>query len=113
MGRVVLGSFKVKLVLYFLLLSVLPMVAAFWGFANVAGQSETRRVDARLQEGLRTALASYQEQIDAAQRSATDLTRRPSFQRALESRNPVALDRIVEPMNNVSVEAGRLHSGET
>jgi diguanylate cyclase (GGDEF)-like protein len=112
MGRVVLGSFKVKLVLYFLLLSVLPMVAAFWGFANVAGQSETRRVDARLQGGLRTALASYQEQIDAAQRSATDLTRSPDFQRAVESRNPVALDRIVEPMNNVSVESGRLHSGE-
>jgi diguanylate cyclase (GGDEF)-like protein len=113
MGRVVLGSFKVKLVLYFLLLSVLPMVAAFWGFANVAGQSETRRVDARLQGGLRTALASYQEQIDAAQRRATHLTRSPDFQRALESRNPVALDRVVEPMNNVSVEAGRLHSGET
>jgi diguanylate cyclase (GGDEF)-like protein len=113
MGRVVLGSFKVKLVLYFLLLSVLPMVAAFWGFANVAGQSETRRVDARLQGGLRTALASYQEQIDAAQRRATDLTRSPDFQRALESRSPVAVDRIVEPMNNVSVEVGRLHSGET
>ena len=48
-----MGSFKVKLVVYFLLLSLLPIVAAFWGFTQVAGQSETRRVDARLQTGMR------------------------------------------------------------
>ena len=46
-----MGSFKVKLLGYFLLLSLLPMAAAFWGFASVAGQSETRRVDARVQSG--------------------------------------------------------------
>src|SRR3954453_17088785 len=55
-----MGSFKVKLVAYFLLLSLLPMAAAYWGFTSVAGQSETRRVDARLQAGLRSALAGYQ-----------------------------------------------------
>ena len=37
-----MGSFKFKLVVYFLLLSLLPIAAAFWGFASVAGQSETR-----------------------------------------------------------------------
>ena len=56
------GSFKLKLVIYFLLLSLLPIAAAFWGFTQVAGQSETRRVDARLQTGMRALLASYQEQ---------------------------------------------------
>ena len=65
------GSFKVKLVVYFLLLSLLPIAAAFWGFTSVAGQSETRRVDARLQSGLRASLAAYQERLDAAQREAT------------------------------------------
>jgi diguanylate cyclase (GGDEF)-like protein len=64
------GSFKVKLVGYFLLLSLLPIAAAFWGFTAVAGQSETRRVDARLQAGLRAALATYQERLDSAQRTA-------------------------------------------
>ena len=44
-----MGSFKVKLVVYFLLLSLLPLAAAFWGFSTVAAQSEARRVDARLQ----------------------------------------------------------------
>jgi diguanylate cyclase (GGDEF)-like protein len=64
------ASFKIKLVGYFLLLSLLPIAAAFWGFTAVAGQSETRRVDARLQAGLRAALATYQERLDSAQRTA-------------------------------------------
>src|SRR3954447_7987166 len=68
-----LGSFKVKLVAYFLLLSLLPIAAAFWGFTAVAGQSETRRVDARLQAGLRAAVATYQERLDSAQRTANAL----------------------------------------
>src|SRR6059036_2288524 len=68
-----MGSFKVKLVAYFLLLSHLPIAAAFWGFTSVAGQSETRRVDARLQAGLRAALATYQERLDSAQRAANSL----------------------------------------
>ena len=59
--RRTVGSFKLKLVIYFLLLSLLPIAAAFWGFTQVAGQSETRRVDARLQTGMRAMLASYQE----------------------------------------------------
>ena len=81
------GSFKVKLVVYFLLLSLLPIAAAFWGFTSVAGQSETRRVDARLQAGLRATLASYQERLDAAQREAASLARSRAFQRELERRD--------------------------
>ena len=84
MNRALVGSFKVKLVAYFLLLSLLPIAAAFWGFTAVAGQSETRRVDARLQAGLRAALATYQERLNAAQRSATALARSRDFDLELE-----------------------------
>src|SRR5205814_379623 len=70
-----MGSFKLKLVGYFLLLSLLPLAAAFWGFSAVAAKSETRRVDARLQAGLRAALVAYDERLDAAQQSATALAR--------------------------------------
>jgi diguanylate cyclase (GGDEF)-like protein len=109
----VLSSFKVKLVLYFLLLSVLPIAAAFWGFASVAGQSETRRVDARLQGGLRTALASYQERIDAASREATALAGRRSLQRDLERRDRAALERLLATTSNVSVQAaGGFQAGQ-
>ena len=37
-----MGSFKVKLVAYFLLLSLLPLAAAFWGFSTVAARSEAQ-----------------------------------------------------------------------
>src|SRR3954451_8597551 len=86
-GYRAVGSFRVKLVVYFLLLSLLPLAAAFWGFTSVAGQSETRRGDARLQAGLRAVLASYQERLDGAQREAANYARAPIFQRTIEQRD--------------------------
>ena len=91
-----MGSFKLKLVVYFLLLSLLPIGAAFWGFTQVAGQSETRRVDARLQTGMRAVLASYQERLDAAQHEATAIAKTRVFQRALEKRDLRALVHMVQ-----------------
>ena len=44
-------SFKFKLVAYFVLLSLLPAAAAYWGFTSVAEQSEVRRVDAAFMRG--------------------------------------------------------------
>src|SRR5256885_17184763 len=88
------GSFKVQLVLYFLLLSLRPLADAFWGFSTVAARSETRRVDARLQAGLRATLAAYQEEFAAADRAATALARQPAFQRALVDRDRAALQRM-------------------
>ena len=73
-----MGSFKLKLVAYFLLLSLLPIAAAFWGFTQVAGQSETRRVDARLQAGLRGA----PRLVPGAARRAPSARRRRSPGRA-------------------------------
>src|SRR6478672_7415692 len=105
MRGITVGSFKVKLVVYFLLLSLLPMAAAFWGFASVAGQSETRKVDARLQAGLRAVLASYVERVDGAQREANALARVPIFQRELESRDLPAIYHRLQTSSNVSVTA--------
>ena len=50
-------SFKLKLVAYFLLVSLLPLGAAGWALHAVASRSETRRVDVRLQAGLRAVVA--------------------------------------------------------
>jgi diguanylate cyclase (GGDEF)-like protein len=107
------GSFKFKLVVYFLLLSLLPIAAAFWGFSSVAGQSETRRVDARLQAGLRAALAGYQEKVDAAQATAQTLARSRAFQIDLQSQNFHALVADLREVPNVYVAAagGDLHVG--
>jgi two-component system, cell cycle response regulator len=99
------GSFKVKLVAYFLLLSLLPLAAAFWGFSTVAQRSETRRVDARLQAGLRATLAAYQEAVASADAAAGKLARTPAFQRALLQRDRRALVRMLSGRPNLSVEA--------
>jgi diguanylate cyclase (GGDEF)-like protein len=99
------GSFKVKLVAYFLLLSLLPLAAAFWGFSTVAARSEARRVDARLQSGLRATLAAYQEALGSADQAAATLARRPSFQQALVARDRAALERMLRGNPELAVEA--------
>src|SRR3954467_6266063 len=101
----VVGSFKFKLALYFLLLSLLPIAAVFWGFASVAGKSETRRVDARLQAGLRTALAGYQTTVDAAQTRAETLARSRAIQVDLQRRDLTALAAVLRGAQNVYVSA--------
>lgn len=100
-----MGSFKVKLVVYFLLLSLLPIAAAYWGFTSVAGESETRRVDARLQAGLRAALATYQQKLDAAQKAADSLARDRSFQEDLQTRDSPELQRALRDATNIYVVA--------
>jgi diguanylate cyclase (GGDEF)-like protein len=99
------GSFKVKLVAYFMLLSLLPLAAAFWGFSTVAARSETRRVDARLQAGLRASLATYQDDLIAADDAAAGLARNLAFQRALIHRDRGAIQRLLKGHPNLSVEA--------
>jgi diguanylate cyclase (GGDEF)-like protein len=99
------GSFKVKLVAYFLLLSLLPLAAAFWGFSTVAARSETRRVDARLQAGLRATLATYQDALRAADQAAETLARNPSFQGALLRHDRATLQRILRGQPHLSAEA--------
>jgi diguanylate cyclase (GGDEF)-like protein len=89
------GSFKVKLVLYFLLLSLLPMAAAFWGFSTVAARAETRRVDARLQAELRATIAGYQAQLDGSASAAGQLAHNPSFERALIRRDHQTLQALL------------------
>jgi diguanylate cyclase (GGDEF)-like protein len=107
------GSFKFKLVVYFLLLSLLPIAAAFWGFASVAGQSETRKVDARLQAGLRASLAGYQERVDAAQSTAAGLARNRTFQVDLQTQDFAALTAMLRGSTNLYVVASGngLHVG--
>jgi HAMP domain-containing protein len=104
------ASFKVKLVAYFLLLSLLPLAAAFWGFSTVAARSETRRVDARLQAGLRAGLATYQDELVAADDDAAQLARNLAFQRALSVRDRAAIERCSE---GTRISASRRANGST
>jgi len=76
-----LSSFKHKLAVYFLLLAVAPLTAAFWGFGTLAKREEERRVDARLEAELRAVYASYGQSADQVRVRARSLGARRDIQR--------------------------------
>ena len=104
-------SFKFKLVAYFLLVSLLPLGAAAWGLHSVARRSETRRVDVRLEAGLRAVLGSYKDQFERAGNRAGALATSPRFQRALQRGDRVALRRILRTAPDVRLRSRPLTMG--
>jgi diguanylate cyclase (GGDEF)-like protein len=112
-GVVALGSFKVKLGVYFLLLSLVPLAAALWGFSSASAHSETQRVDNRLQADLQVAVAGLQARTDAAVTSAERLARDRAFQVALLGRDRPAVEAFLRTRPELSVRAGAFRVGHT
>jgi diguanylate cyclase (GGDEF)-like protein len=102
-----LGSFKLKLVVYFSVISLLPFAAAFSGLEAVTDRNETRRVDGILETGVRAGLAHFDDEIAAAQGRAAELARNPSLQRALARRDSRALRRALSNRPNMRIEASK------
>jgi diguanylate cyclase (GGDEF)-like protein len=100
-----MGSFKLKLVVYFSVISLLPFAAAFSGLEAVTDRNETRRVDGILETGVRAGLARFGEEVAGAEGRAADLARDPAFQRALARRDRRALRRTLQGRPNVRIEA--------
>jgi diguanylate cyclase (GGDEF)-like protein len=98
-----MGSFRLKLVGYFLLLALIPLAGFFFGFRQVAQRSETRLVDARMQAGLRASSAALQEGIASQARSAAQFAGSLSFQQALATRNRLALSRVLRDTPDLRV----------
>lgn len=92
-------SFKVRLVLSFVALSLLPLAAAFYSFSSVVGRSEDRRLDARIQAGLRAALTAYGDELQSAQHAATQLARDPRVQTAMRDGDTATLRRIARTVS--------------
>jgi len=103
-------SFKSRLAAYFVLLAVLPLGAAFWGFSSVARQAELDRVDARLGAELRGALAAYSQGLRTGEARARELAARPELQAALRARHRSALSELVRG-RSIRVEAPGLSVG--
>ncbi len=99
-----MGSFKFKLVGAFLALSLLPLTAAYWSFSEVADRSVTSSVDARLEAGLRAAVAAYGDERREAENAARRLAENTSFQAALARRDRAALQEILAETPNLRVE---------
>lgn len=92
-----LGSFKVKLVVWFALLALLPLAVAFYGYDTLARRSETRRADASLEAGLRASVAAYSARLDGAAAHARRLAAEPQVQAALRAHDRAKLARLVPP----------------
>ena len=105
-------SFKLKLVAYFVLLSLLPLAAAFAGFSAVVARSETRLVDAQLASAVRASMAAYEEELAAAERLATGMATSIEFQQALAEFDVAELYRLLFPNPTLRVVSGELRVGE-
>jgi diguanylate cyclase (GGDEF)-like protein len=93
-----IGSFKLKLVGWFALLALLPLGVAFYGYHSLVRESETRRVDAGLQSGLRAAVGGYADRLAAASAEARRLAGDPRVARALLAHDHTTLARLVPPL---------------
>jgi diguanylate cyclase (GGDEF)-like protein len=106
-----MGSFKLKLVLWFALLALLPLTVAFYGYNALATRSETRRVDATLESALRSAVADYGGQLQAAGLAAGRLAAEPAVQRALRAHDRATLASLVNVVPRAAVDAPGMHVG--
>src|SRR5919197_6086159 len=108
-----MGSFKLRLLAYFLVLSLVPLLAAAWAFSEVATRGELAHSDARLNAALRVAVRGYTQTVeDHASAAATSLAELPSVQRAFQTGNRAALARIARQLPNSAFYArNRLVAG--
>ena len=104
-------SFKLKLVFYFLLVSLLPLGAAGWALHSIERSSETRKVDIRLEAGLRAVIATYKGQLSAADGRAKALAVNRDLQLALLRRDRRQLRRLVAANRGVRLETSTLKLG--
>src|SRR6266550_1723890 len=104
-------SFRLKLVAYFLLVSLLPLGAAAWGLHSIARRSETRRVDVRLETGLRAVFGSYKDELERAGNRAGALAKGPRLQQALERGDRSVLRRILLANPDLSLRSRALTAG--
>ena len=98
-------SFKLKLVAYFLLVSLLPLGAAGWALHSV--DEPERDAQGRRSPRGRAPRGSrdLQDELSAADDRASALAVNRDFQQALQRRRPPAeLRRLVRPVRGVRLE---------
>src|SRR5438876_5510219 len=107
------GSFKLKLVLWFALLALLPLGISLYGYDSLAKRGEARRVDGTLESALRGAIAGYGLRLQAVTAEASRLAHDPAVQRALRRRDTITLAQIVAPVENGEIRGSGFTVGST
>ena len=101
-----MGSFRVRLVAYFLLLSLLPLIATLWAFSGVAARSERARADTRLNAALAVATTDFRDRVEAAAAKAESLAQRAGYEQALSGPSRVALSHLFRQEPNAAFYRG-------
>src|SRR3954451_520612 len=84
-------SFRGRLFIFFTIIVIVPMAAVAVVLFKITSESETGKSDARIAQGLTTALAVYQADVDRAQSTLTQVARDPRMSRALARQSPHAI----------------------
>ena len=85
-------SFRGRLFIFFTIIVIVPMAAVAVVLFKVTSDSETGKSDSRIAQGLTTALAVYQADVDRAQSTLTQVARDPQMSRALARRKAGPVD---------------------
>jgi len=99
--------FKYRLHVFFLILTILPLLLAGWVIQGVSGRNQENQVDGRLITTLAGASRTYTSVVDQARGSLFFLAKQPAFQQAVLNHNKKAiatqLGRLDAPNLNVEV----------
>ncbi len=87
-------SFRGRLTAFFLLIVVLPMIAVAVLVTHVTSESESGKTDARLDAGLDTAVATYDDDAADAERAAKRFANVPAVGPALRSGDPAGIEAV-------------------
>ncbi len=91
-------AFKYRLQIFFVILTILPLLAAGWAISGISGKNRTNRTDQQLAISLSAAEVTYAQDHTAAQTTATQLAMRSDVQDLLGrggAQNHATLDTLL------------------
>src|SRR2546423_8243435 len=80
-------SFRSRLLLFFVIIVVVPMIAVALVLFSITADSETGKADAAIAQGIRATYAIYDSDRQAAQRQLTHVASDPQLGAALARRD--------------------------
>src|SRR4051812_20186968 len=83
-------SFRSRLLLFFMIIVIVPMIAVALVLFSITADSETGKADAAIAQGLRAAFAVYDGDRAAASDELETVARDPALAQALAKRDPAA-----------------------
>src|SRR5947207_2778501 len=86
-------SFRSRLLLFFMIIVIVPMVAVALVLFSITSDSENGKADAAIAQGMRTASSIYGTDRQQARPELSALMRDPGLASALQTGQPAAVER--------------------